>query len=54
MKYLKMTFAVLLALSMTIQLQAQKRGKAEAAIDKLSIQGLKFRNIGPAIHTNIR
>jgi len=49
MKYLKMTFAVLLALSMTIQLQAQKRGKAEAAIDKLSIQGLKFRNIGPAI-----
>lgn len=44
-----MTFAVLLALSMTIQLQAQKRGKAEAAIDKLSIQGLKFRNIGPAI-----
>ncbi len=49
MKILKFSLAILIAFSFSIQSQAQKKGKSAPAIDKLSLSGLKFRCVGPAI-----
>ncbi len=49
MKLLKLTLAIIMAFTVSFQSQAQKEDKSEPEKDKLSLSGLKFRNIGPAI-----
>lgn len=49
MKLAKLTFAIILAFAISSDTHAQKKGKPEPAKDKLSLSGLKFRNVGPAI-----
>jgi len=50
MKTLKFIFATLLVIAFcTTGTSQKKKNKTEKPIDKLSISGLKFRNVGPAI-----
>lgn len=49
MKILKRACTYLLLFTISLPLQAQKKAKTEPKKDEVSISGLKFRSVGPAI-----